>query len=289
MKRASRKNKLVVGGFFVLMAAVAAVAILIFSDNLTLLKRRSRFFASFKNAAGLNVGAPIKMGGVDIGSVQSVHISTTSDSPLILLSLTVYAPYNDLMKADSVASLETQGMLGDSFLNITTGTPDAAILPAESFIPTKEKTDMSTIVTQSTDIIKTVGTTTAKLDRFVDTLPDAKLMKDIAVDFHASTRELVGLLSVLNSKDSALRLLSDRGTAQRVDDTLATLQRTAKHLESVAEKIDSGQGTAGALVNDASLYDDMRQLLGRANRSKAAKYIIQQMLDRPDEAPPVVK
>jgi phospholipid/cholesterol/gamma-HCH transport system substrate-binding protein len=289
MKRASRKNKLVVGGFFVVMAAVAATAILLFSDDLNLLKTKSRFFASFKNAAGLHVGAPIKMGGVDIGSVQSVHISTAGDSPLILLSLIVYAPYNDLMKADSEASLETQGMLGDNFLNVTTGTPEAAILPAESFLPTKERTDMSTIVTQSTDIIKTVGTTTAKLDRFVDTLPDAKLMRDIAKDFHTSTQELVSMLSVLNAKDSALRVFADRGTAARVDDTLASLQRTAKHLESVAEKIDSGQGTAGALVNDAALYDDMRKLLGRANRSKAAKFIIQQVLDRPDESPPAVK
>ena len=286
MKRASRRNKLVVGGFVLVMGLLAAAAVLLFSDDVTMFKSSSRYFASFKNTSGLHIGAPLKMGGVDIGSVVDIAISTTNATPQILLTLLIYAPHNALIKNDSEATLDTQGMLGDKYINVTPGSPSAATLPASSFLKTKEGPEMAAIVSQSTDIIKKVSDTTGKLETFVDSLPNGKLMQDIAADFRASSKELSSLIAALNAKDSALRSFSDRETAQRLAATMASVQSAAMHLDSVAKKIDSGQGTLGAMVNDPSLYDDMRKLMGRANRSKAAKFIIQQVLDGADEKAP---
>lgn len=44
-----------------------------------------------------------------------------------------------------------------------------------------------------------------------------------------------------------------------------------------------GLGERLFVLNDGVLYDDMRKLMGRANRSKAAKFIIQRILDSPGE------
>lgn len=281
MKRATRANKLVVGAFALGMAVVIGAATLFFGDSLSLFKRSSRYFASFKNAAGLHVGAPLKMGGVDIGSVEAIAIDTDGDTPKILLTLMIYAPHNDLIKADSELSLDTQGMLGDKFLNLSTGTADAAKLSPGDFLKTKESTEMSMVVSQSSEIIKNVAATTVKIDTFVDSLPDAAAMKTATTDFGASAQELKALLSVLNARDSAIHLMGDKVFADRLLATVGSLQRAAQHFESVAAKIDSGQGSLGALVNDPALYDDMRNLLGRANRSKTAKFIIHEMLEDP--------
>lgn len=282
MKRASRKSKLVVGAFVVMVGLLIVAATMFFGDDLKIFKTSSRYFASFRNASGLHSGAPLKMGGVDIGTVEAIAIDAAGDSPRILLTLVIYFPHSELIKEDSEASLDTQGMLGDKFLNVTTGSASSRNLPAGSFLKTKENTELSAVVTQSTDIIKTVGQTTMKIDQFVDSFPDSKAMKSVTSDFQSSARELKELLTLMNAQNSGLRTLSDETTAKRFAAVLSSLEIASAHLESVAMKVDSGKGTLGALVNDVSLYDDMRKLMGRANRSKAAKFMIQQVLEGQD-------
>lgn len=289
MKRATRTHKLAVGAFVVTMAALVMVATLFFSDDLTMFKHTSRYFASFKNTAGLHVGAPLKMGGVDIGSVEGIAIDTEGSTPRILLTLIIFGPNSDLVKTDSEASLETSGMLGDKFLNLTTGSAASSPLPAGSFIKVKESVEMSMVVNQSMDIINTVGQTTAKIDAFVDSLPDGAAMKAATLDFQASAHALKSLLVALNANDSTLRVLSEPAFAAGLMKSLSGVQRASEHFEAVAMKIDSGKGTLGALVNDPALYDDMRILMGRANRSKTAKFIIKELLEESDPVPGEVK
>ena len=110
MKKATRTHKLAVGAFVVTAAALIMIATLFFSDDLTMFRHTSRYFASFKNTAGLHVGAPLKMGGVDIGSVEGIAIDTEGSTPRILLTLVIFGVNNELVKKDSEASIETAGM-----------------------------------------------------------------------------------------------------------------------------------------------------------------------------------
>ncbi len=278
MKQASRKSKFYLGAFTVLMTVLIGLAILFAGQDLTLFKSRTKYLVLFKNTTGLQAGAPLKMGGVDIGNVESIAITNDNGFPQILATLVVYSPNDLLIKTDSDAALETQGMLGDKFLNITPGSSSAERLPAGHFIKPNEKLGLSGVVAKSTDIVESVGKAMTKLDTMASALPDQKAVKDMAAEMRDSIKEMHGFLKTLNSEDSALRLLSDKATAAKMDRTINSLQSAAQHFESVAKKIDEGQGTLGSLVNDASLYDDMRTLMGRANRSKAMRFIIQETL-----------
>jgi phospholipid/cholesterol/gamma-HCH transport system substrate-binding protein len=282
VKKANRKQKLVVGAFVAFIVLLGAVATLFFGEDLTMFKHNSRFFAAFKTTAGLHVGAPLKMGGVDVGSVEAITIDTEGAIPRILLTLIVYSPHDQLIKADTEASLDTQGMLGDKFINLTTGSASSPPIAPGSFLRAKESVEMSAVVTQSADIIETASRTMTKIDTFVDSLPNGAAMKIAAADFQTSAQAMKSLLMQLNAKESGLRMLNDQAIAASLRATLASLQSTSSHLDSISTKIDSGNGTLGALVNDPALYDDMRTLMGRANRSKAAKFIIQQMLKNSD-------
>lgn len=284
MKHINRKHKLITGAFVSGMIALAVGTVFLLGDGASLFRGQSRYFAVFKNTAGLGVGAPVKMGGVEIGSVEQIGIDQEGTEPRIRLTLAIRSPHERLIKADSLVSQETQGMLGDLMLNVSSGTPSSPVLAPLGTLGTKERLDVSALVDQSTGIIRNVNQTTEKLDAFMGSLPDAETMKGVANDFRASTRELSAMLALLNSKDGALRSLAEPVNAARIKRTLESLESAADKFESVAAKIDGGKGTLGALVNDAALYDDMRQLLGRANRSKAAKFVIRQVLD--DDAAP---
>ena len=282
MKQASRQSKFYLGAFAVIMTGLIGLAILFAGRDMTLFKSRTKFFVLFKNTTGLQVGAPLKMGGVDIGNVESIAITNDNGSPQILATLVVYAPNDHLIKTDSDASLETQGMLGDKFLNISPGSSNSASLPPEHFIKATEKLGLSGMVAKSTDIVESVGKAVSKLDGLSNSLPDQQTVKDMAAEMRDSVKEMHGFIKMLNAQDSALRIVADKQTGQKINTTLLSLQSAAEHLESVAKKIDEGRGTLGSLVNDPSLYDDMRTLMGRANRSKATRYIIQETLKEKD-------
>ncbi|MEZ4815611.1 MAG: hypothetical protein R3A80_10465 [Bdellovibrionota bacterium] len=97
-------------------------------------------------------------------------------------------------------------------------------------------------------------------------------------------------------------IFKDGKTGKRIDKILENLERasdnlkkntegnwgtsidkTLARLESVVTKIDKGQGTLGALVNDSSLHEDMRVLLGGAKRSKIVRFLVKQAISNSDE------
>ena len=64
-----------------------------------------------------------------------------------------------------------------------------------------------------------------------------------------------------------------------VNDILAGLNDFSRDLSTISGKINSGKGTLGALVNDDSLYQDFRTLMGKANRNKLIRSVIRYTLE----------
>lgn len=279
MKRASRKSKLYVGGFVVIMALLAIGALLFLGNDIAMIKSKSHFTASFKDISGLQVGAPVKMGGVDVGIIDDISILSKAGETTIVTNLTIYGPFDKMIKSDSMVSLETQGVLGDKFVMLTAGTPEAEPIKPGEPIKVNEKLELSAVVAKSVDIVASVGTTTSKLAKIADALPDQVAMKRIFSELAESIHSMRDMLTDLRSEQSMIAALSGGESAKQFNETLQKLASASSHFESVAKKIDGGQGTLGALVNDSSLYDDMRALMGRANRSKAAKLTIRKALE----------
>ncbi|MBM4390610.1 MAG: MCE family protein [Deltaproteobacteria bacterium] len=86
----------------------------------------------------------------------------------------------------------------------------------------------------------------------------------LAEDLGRFTEEMTGLVADIKSNDSLVHsLLYDPDKARMVDDFQATVHAT----RSIVESVDEGDGTAGLLVNDPQLYEDLRALLGGAQRN----------------------
>ena len=70
--------------------------------------------------------------------------------------------------------------------------------------------------------------------------------------------------------------------AARLNQDLENLQLKAAvtNLNSILEKINNGQGTLGALVNDPSLYDDAKALVGGTNRSRIVRNMVRQTIQK---------
>jgi phospholipid/cholesterol/gamma-HCH transport system substrate-binding protein len=186
------------GAFIVATLAVLAAGVFIIGGQEYLFRSTYQLKAQFDNVAGLAVGADVEVGGVHSGNVHSIKLPhKPGDKVIVIMDLD--RSTKEIIKRDSVASIETEGVLGNQFVAISFGSAGQA-----------EVADGETI----------------------QSVPPLELGELLA-----KTK------AILDSSQQAIQ---------------NTTEATA-HLNSVSAKIDSGQGTVGALVNDRQVYNDLEQ------------------------------
>lgn len=285
MKAASIRTKINLGVFVLCVAIVAAICIIVAGDEVSFFKKSQMYKSEFRNTAGLVAGAPVRMGGVEVGRVTQIKIETKPQGVMIGAELRIDSPYFELLRKDASVSLDTQGLLGDKFVSLTAGSSEEP-MPAGEMIKTLEADDLKRVVEQSKAIMETVNSTTKKIDAFTENLPDEEAMKQVGNDFATSARSLRILMTKLSADDSVIATLNDRESKQKIRNALASLESAAKHADSIAMKIDSGQGTLGALINDRTLYEDIRSMLGHIDRGKIARRVFIEAGAKENQATP---
>ncbi len=222
-----------------------------------------------ENSAGLMAGAPVTLAGQRIGQVDEVRFIPVHDrmgTANIQIRLSVNRGIQDQIRADSRATLRTQGLLGDRFIDIMPGSPAHRMLEAGDTIlsePALEMEDVLESAAATLELVQTIAgdlqITTGRIARGEGTI-GAMLADDRLYErMTAATAELSGLLAMVNGADGTLsRLIRDPAMYDRMETALV-------RLDSLGAAILTGEGTLGRLMNDGALYDDMIAVVGRAD------------------------
>lgn len=115
-------------GLFVLAGLAAAMALILMFGGLTTFREGYRVTAYFDHVGGVEIGAPVRMGGLQIGKVAETGF-VHEKKIRIRLALWIDGRYR--IKRDASLSIDSQGVIGESFLNFTTGTSGAGTLPTD--------------------------------------------------------------------------------------------------------------------------------------------------------------
>ncbi len=189
------------GAFIVVTLAVLAAGVFVIGSKEYLFRSTYQLKAQFDNVAGLDAGADVQVGGVHSGTVKSIMLPHKPGEQVTVL-MDLDKSTHEIIKQDSVASIETEGVLGNQFVSISFGSPGQAEVKDGEIIQSEPPLQIS-------DLFKKTS-------------------------------------GILDSSQLAIN-----------NATLAT-----EHLNSVTSKIDSGQGTVGALVNDKQLYSNLEETTG---------------------------
>jgi phospholipid/cholesterol/gamma-HCH transport system substrate-binding protein len=120
-------------------------------------------------------------------------------------------------------------------------------------------------------------------------------------DLQLASANLAAISGQLRNGDGAIpKLINDPAMKDGVFkavDAIANLNKAsaditaaAADLRLVMDRIEKGEGTVGALINDPGVYDDLRALLGRAKRNRVLRGVIRHTIDKNEnieEATPV--
>jgi phospholipid/cholesterol/gamma-HCH transport system substrate-binding protein len=193
MSRAAR-----LGAFIITTLAILAAGIFVIGSKQYLFTSTYRLKAQFATVVGLDAGAEVRVGGVHSGTVRGIELPTVPAGKITVL-MDLQRSTHDIIKQDSVAAIETEGLLGNEYVSISFGSANSLNVK-----------DDDTIASQPPLVI-------------------ADLIK-----------KANGILD----------------TSQQ---TLNNVTLAAENLSSISGKINQGQGTIGALVNDKKIYTQMDQ------------------------------
>lgn len=259
-------NNMVVG-LFVLVACIVGFGFITFIGKTSLFSTEVTIKAFFKDARGLNVGAPVFMSGIQVGRVSAKEFPegklielAPKDFQSVVVSLTLSGKYLKHVKVDSEVEITSVGMLGDKIIVISPGTEQAASLQEDGMLLVKEQKELSEYFAKGGNLVEDLSATAVQLNRLI-------------TDLNSSGR----LSSILANLDKASANFAK--ASQGTED----LGPAIKSLKAILAKVEKGDGTLGALINDSSLHEDLRVLLGGAQRSATVRFMLRQAISSGDK------
>ncbi|PIR16325.1 MAG: hypothetical protein COV46_08750 [Deltaproteobacteria bacterium CG11_big_fil_rev_8_21_14_0_20_49_13] len=299
------KTQIKVGIFIFFGLILAMYVIFMLGGEKELFESRYKLIANFRDISGLRTGAPIQLAGLKVGFVDQVKFPESLAAKDIMLTLMISKKFQTRIRQDSIATVNTQGLLGDKFIYISVGSEDQPVLKDNDAIESRETVSLYDFAEKSSEILEDVKNASTSVAQFFTDMSSSKKdmketlrsMRDILGQVK-SGKGLVGAMlydpkgkDVVSDIGASLKMLRD--IIGRVDDEdkktaavggiLKNLRQASDDLKDVMNRINNGQGTIGGLVNDPSIYNDLRSLMGRANRNRLLKAVIRSTLAENDK------
>lgn len=264
IKPTDKKNYLVSGIFISILLIIVMVTIFMLNKENPLFSSMIIIKTQVKSAQNLKDGAGVQLKGIKVGNVKSIDFK---DQDTLEISLSVNQKYQEWIKADSEIRFQTQGVLGDKFLEITGGTAEAKVLLDGESLVTIEGSQFEHIITKSEDLMVVAGSILTKFDKILTKVEDNRLDKI-----------LINLEQLSSNTNQVMSKLNDKNLNQ----SIANLKNSSDSLSRITNRIEDGPGTLHALIYDQGLHEDLRTLVGGANRNKVLKFFIRESIKKND-------
>lgn len=322
MEREAKTN-LVVGLFVLVALAGLALGILSLSAESGLFQAQYRLRGSFQNVLGLLPGAPVWLGGKPIGQVDRIAFQSTGSERPVLVVLRVNADVQDRIRADSRASIGTIGLLGDAYVELSFGTEGARVLLDGEEIATDDPVNVGALMAEGRNALANISALSGSLNEVVATFAEnqgaeravdaIEAVSDIMIetregsglihslifdpydgqlagDLSTSLAQIDAILTQVRTGEGLLHELiyapTDEQTVFRdVQLALAELSSAGASLNRLLAGLEEGEGTLGLLLKDPSVFEDLKRLLGGAQRSTLVRSMIRMAVEQGAEKP----
>jgi phospholipid/cholesterol/gamma-HCH transport system substrate-binding protein len=228
------------------------------------------------NADGVYQGTQVRIAGVEVGSIERIELDGNQARIVLTIRSEAQIP------TDSFGELGSSGLLGDRYVRVTPGT-EPTTLPDGGTLPYGQPPgDFDEITRQVETISQDVAAITKVLREEVENDESREHVRATLANVDALSAEL-RLMAEQNRENvnaivESIRRLSQNlegvtsETGRDIDEEMDklkaatdTLQATLDDMESITGKIDDGQGTIGALVNDRATVDALNETIDNAN------------------------
>ncbi len=208
-------------GIFIFIGIVILSVIVFSIGNFYGIKRGYVLSVVFDFASGINVGAPVRYAGVEVGEVKHIDIYFDEEENRPMVKLLVWVSQNTWINENAKATINTLGLLGEKYLEITPGTREAKLLRHGEILRGQDPISTEELTRETRE-------TLAKIDGMIE-----------------SVNKIVG--------DEEFRV--------SIKNTITNLEALSADLKDLAVFIKEGKGTIGLLFSDDKLYKDIDEMI----------------------------
>ena len=207
-------------GLFVFIAFILlAVVVFSISDFYTA-QPHYALRVRFNFANGVQVGAPVRLVGVNVGEVRTVRIYRDETTQHSYAELGIRLSQGALVEEDSVAYINTLGLIGEKYLEIIPGSPGARVMKEGDILAGK------------------------------DSIPTEQMMETT----YRIMKKLEETVTAVHA------VIGDPATQEALKGSSEQLHQLLERANQVMEKIRQGEGTIGRLMTQDDLYRDLQAL-----------------------------
>jgi phospholipid/cholesterol/gamma-HCH transport system substrate-binding protein len=218
-----------IGVFVVGGLALFALGLFMIGDRQMAFAKRFTVYTEFTKVTGLQPGAVVRVLGAKAGSVKQI-VPPNSPGQKFRVRLEIAESLHQLVRTDSIATIETEGLVGGSYLGIGTGTDAAPQISRDGTIAGKEPFEIS-------DLVQQMGDSITKVNATIDTI-------------QGDVQNAV--LAVSSTMGNANALITD--VSGDVKKMAASGARITDDASRITEGLRRGDGVIGKLMTDDELY-----------------------------------
>jgi phospholipid/cholesterol/gamma-HCH transport system substrate-binding protein len=263
------RRYLAVGIFIIAGITLFALGIFLVGSRHEAFSRHVLLYTEFADLDSVTKGSKVQVAGMDAGQVTRIEVPGSPNGHF-RVQMKVDEQLHGLVRTDSVVTVDTQGVVGETFLTIHSGSPNAAIAQADSVLQSKPPISISDLLTHGLGIMNDA---------------DA-MLKQVGGKLNVSLDGVNG--AVGNANDLLVGLKEGRGPAGMLlrDEKMAgQIRETMSNVQSTTSNLNQASGRVNGLVADIQqrqlpqkLDDTMTQVHSASTRADATIQQVQQSL-----------
>ncbi|MEO8078714.1 MAG: MlaD family protein [Acidobacteriota bacterium] len=235
-------NRVVAVGLFVLCGLLLfGVGMFFIGDRRMLFSSTFDVYAEFSNLAALQNGGVVRVGGMGAGEVKEINVPG-SPSGRFRVKMRVREDLHQLLRLDSVASIQNDGLVGNKFVQIEVGSDQSAVVPGGGTIRSEEPFDMAVMLKKMN----------ATIDMVTLTITDVQ--KGVADTLATISTSVLGVQALMNDSAADVRSIT------------ASTQKVAHDLTVILAGVREGRGSVGKLLNDDALYTSIKGISAQTEK-----------------------
>ena len=247
-------NKMRLGIFISVGIVIFTAAIYFIGERQQLFRSTFRLSGVFKDVAGLQIGNNVRLSGINVGTVDNITI--ISDTT-VKVEILIDEKARKFIKKDAIASIGSEGLMGNKALVISPGTGDKKRIEDNDVMKTSPPLSMDDILLTVKTSMENTSSITNDLAVITKNIQEGKGTIGRLIMDKSWREDFEITFTNLKRGSTEFRILMEK--ANDIDDVLLSIKETIKNtsnitsdLAKITATLESGQGTIGRLLMDES-------------------------------------
>lgn len=208
-------------GIFIFIGIVILSVIVFSIGNFYSVKRGYILDVVFNFANGIGMGAPVRYAGVEVGEIKDIKVYFDEQENKPMVNLTIWVAQNTWINENAKATINTLGLLGEKYLEITPGTREARLLNKGDILRGYDPVSTEELTRSTKDLM-------AKIDSLIESIN---------------------------------KIAGDEGMRASLKNTVSNVEALTLGLRDFVSSVKEGKGTLGRFISDDKLYNDIDDMI----------------------------